>query len=457
MPQAGTRDDGLFKADPLGLPQPLFQAGDAAHFPAQAHLADGDQLVADGLVQQRGDHAHTDGQVTGSVPQGNAAYDVDIDVQVAEEIPGPPFQNSQQQIDPVVIVAGAGPPGRREGGLGGQGLDLAEDGACAFHGAGHAVARDAEGPAFQQHLGGVGDLSQAAAGHIEHSQLVGGAIAVFGRAQDAVRQHLVPLKIEDGVHNVLHDLGAGNGAVLIHVPHQEHGDLLLFGHRQQTGGALLHLADRAGGRRNVRTAHGLDRVDDHEVWLFLLNQAADLVHIVFGGKVDVVLGQIETGSPQLDLPHRLLAGDIEDGVPVRDGPAQLQQHSGLAHARLAAEQHDAAQHDAAAQHAVQLGNAGDDPALFLGGADVCQPPGCQAGDAFLAGRCLGRRAAGFGRLGHHILVHGIPAAAAGAAAHPAGARLPAVGADIDGFQFGFFHTRHIWAPLFVSLKVILGL
>src|SRR5699024_11794905 len=63
------------------------------------------------------------------------------------------------------------------------------------------------------------------------------------------------------------------------------------------------------------------------------------------GKVDVVLGQVKAGSPQFDLPHRLFAGDVEDGVAVRDGAAQLQQHGGLAHARLAAEKDDAAQQD----------------------------------------------------------------------------------------------------------------
>ena len=49
-------------------------------------------------------------------------------------------------------------------------------------------------------------------------------------------------------------------------------------------------------------------------------------------------GQVKAGGPQFDLPHRLFAGDVEDGVAVRDGAAQLQQHGGLAHARLAAEQ-----------------------------------------------------------------------------------------------------------------------
>ena len=323
MAQAGARDDRLFKADALGLPQALFQVGDAAHFPAQAHLPDGDELVADRLVQQRGDHAHADGQVAGSVPQGDAAHDVDVNVQVPEKIPGPPLQNGEQKVDPVGIVARAGPPGRREGGLGGQGLDLAEDGAGALHGAGYAVPRDAQGPALQQHLGGIGDLGQAASGHIEHPQLIGGAIAVFGRTEDAVGQHLVPFKIQDGVHDVFHDLGPGDGAVLVDVAHQEHGDLLLLGHCQQAGRTLLDLADGAGRGRNIGAAHGLDRVDDHKVRLLFLDQAADLVHVVLGGKVDVVLGQVKAGSPQFDLPHRLFAGDVEDGVAVRDGAAQL--------------------------------------------------------------------------------------------------------------------------------------
>ena len=102
---------------------------------------------------------------------------------------------------------------------------------------------------------------------------------------------------------MLHDLGAGNGTILVDMAHDEHRDLLLFGHRQQPGRTFLHLADRAGRRGDVHAAHGLDGVDDHKVRFFLFDQAADLVHVVFGYQIDVLLRDLEPRGTQLDLPH----------------------------------------------------------------------------------------------------------------------------------------------------------
>ena len=53
MIQAVLRDHRTFKADTLCLMQALFQIGYAAHFTAKADLANGNQLIADGPVQQR--------------------------------------------------------------------------------------------------------------------------------------------------------------------------------------------------------------------------------------------------------------------------------------------------------------------------------------------------------------------------------------------------------------------
>ena len=102
---------------------------------------------------------------------------------------------------------------------------------------------------------------------------------------------------------MLHDFGAGNGTVLVHMTHDEHGDLLFLRNSQQTRRALLDLADCTGRRRDVHTAHGLDGVDDHKVRFFLFDQAADLVHVVFGYQIDVLLRDLEPRGTQLDLPH----------------------------------------------------------------------------------------------------------------------------------------------------------
>ena len=316
-------DNSPLKADTLSLVQALFQIGHTAHFPAQTYLTNGDKLIADRAVQQRGDHAQADCKVAGGIPQCNAAHDIDIDIQIAKEVPCPLFQHGDQKVHAVIVVSAAGATGCRKIRLGGKCLYLAQDGTTALHGTGHTVAGNPQRTSFQQHLGWVFNLGKSCAGHIEHSQLIGGAIAVFGCPQNAVRQHLVALKVEHRIHDMFHDLGACNCAVLVHMTHDKHGNLLLFGYRQQPGGTLLHLTDRAGRGRDIHAAHGLDGVNDHKVRLFFFDQTADLIHVIFRRQKDVILRYLQPRCTQLDLPDRLLAGDIQYAVLVGDGAAQL--------------------------------------------------------------------------------------------------------------------------------------
>ena len=58
---------------------------------------------------------------------------------------------------------------------------------------------------------GFGTGLQARARHLEHAQLGDGAEAVLHRAHDAMVLVLLALEIEDGVHDVLEGLGAGQG------------------------------------------------------------------------------------------------------------------------------------------------------------------------------------------------------------------------------------------------------
>ena len=122
---------------------------------------------------------------------------------------------------------------------------------------------------------------------------------------------------------MFHDLGACNCAILVHMTHDKHGNLLLFGYRQQPGSAFLHLTDRARRGRDIHAAHGLDGVDDHKIRLFLFDQTANLVYVVFRRQKDVILRYLQPCCPQLDLPDRLLASDIQHAVLIGDGTAQL--------------------------------------------------------------------------------------------------------------------------------------
>ena len=122
---------------------------------------------------------------------------------------------------------------------------------------------------------------------------------------------------------MLHDLGTCDRAILVHMTHDEHGNLLFFGNCQQPRGALLHLTDCTGRGRDIHATHGLDGVNDHKIRLFLFNQAADLIHVVFCRQKDVVLRYLQPCGAQFDLPDRFLSGDIQHAVLVRDGTAQL--------------------------------------------------------------------------------------------------------------------------------------
>ena len=242
---------------------------------------------------------------------------------------------------------------------------------------------------------------------------------------------------------MFHDLGAGDRAIFVDMTDNKHRNLLLFGNCQQTSRAFLDLTDRTGRGRNIHAAHGLDGVDDDQFRLFLFDQSTDLIHVIFCGQIDILLRDFEPCGAQFDLTHRLFTGDIQNCVLVRNCTAQLQQHRRFANARFAAQKHHAAQNDAAAQNAVQLRNTCQDAALLLGRADIRQPPCRQRGDALLphGSRRFSARKPRFGGFGHDIFVHGVPASAAGAAAHPARAGLAAVRADINGFQFRFSHIR----------------
>ena len=118
-------NDRPLKADTLSLAQTLFQIGHTTHFPAQTYLSDSDKLIADRAVQQRGDHAQANGKVAGGISQCNAAHDIDIDIQIAKEVPCPLFQHGDQKIHAVIVVSTASTARCREIRFGGKCLDLA--------------------------------------------------------------------------------------------------------------------------------------------------------------------------------------------------------------------------------------------------------------------------------------------------------------------------------------------
>ena len=150
-------------------------------------------------------------------------------------------------------------------------------------------------------------------------------------------------------------------------------------------------------------------------------------------EVQVRRGDAQAIGAQLHLPGRLLAGHVEDRAPGHGGGEPLQrgeEERALADARVAAEQHERAGHDPAAEHAVELADAGAEPAL-LARLDLVQRhrPRC-ASDAAEGPGCAALLRRG------ELLVEGVPPLAGRALAEPLGRRVAAFTAREDGLLLG---------------------
>ena len=269
------------------------------------------------------------------------------------------IDHGEQHRQAVAVPADHGAARRAEAGRHHQRLDLDQDRPRAFDAGEHGRARCRGQPVAEEQLGRVGDLAQAVGGHLEHADLVGGAEAVLGGAQDAIGVAAVALEVEHRVDHVLDHLGTGDLAVLGDVADQQQRAALRLGvaHQRLRGGA--HLADGAGCGLERVGPQRLDGIDDDQVGARPVGERGqDVGDVGLAGERQRRLGEPETFGAQAHLGGRLLAGEV-DGAPsgVGEGGGQLQQQRRLADAGLAADQQRRARHDAAAGDAIELGQA----------------------------------------------------------------------------------------------------
>ncbi len=77
--------------------------------------------------------------------------------------------------------------------------------------------------------------------HLKHTDLIGGAEAVLHPSENTVRVVPLALKVQHRIYDVLHHLGARDGAVLVHVAYYKNRDTVGFGCVHKNIGALPHL------------------------------------------------------------------------------------------------------------------------------------------------------------------------------------------------------------------------
>ncbi|CAM5701494.1 hypothetical protein SFUMM280S_00790 [Streptomyces fumanus] len=230
----------------------------------------------------------------------------------------------------------------------------------------------------------------------------------------------VALEGQDDVHQVFQQAGAGDGAVLGDMAHQEGGHAALLGGADQRAGDLPDLGHAAGGAVDLGGGDGLHGVEDQQRRLHRVQVAQHGGQIGLGGQVQMVVrAPIRSARSRTWLA--LLARDVQGAVLLaRRLGGHVQQQRGLADAGLAREQHHRAGHQSAAEHPVQLGHAEVERAVACSWASTW-PMGT-------AERARRRRT----DRGRAVLLDRPPRLALGAATEPLG-RLPAaLGAASSG-------------------------
>ena len=197
-----------------GLAHARLDAGDAAQLAAEADFADEGGLGGDLARVEAGGDCGGDAEIDGGLVEGEAPGDVDVDILVAEGEADALGENGEQHQHAVLVEAVGGAARGAEAGGGGEGLHLDEQGARALHadddgGAAVLAARSA-----RKSADGFGNIDHAFAAHLEDADLMGGAEAVFGAAQQAVGMEALAFEVEHGVDDMLQGAGAGDGALL---------------------------------------------------------------------------------------------------------------------------------------------------------------------------------------------------------------------------------------------------
>ena len=278
---------------------------------------------------------------------------------VAEAEAGAAGEDGGEHRHAVEVDAGRRAPRRRERGDVGKGLHFAEEGPAALHSHGYGGAGGGGIALADEERRGVGDLCETGAAHLEQRDVVGGAEAVLGAAEEAQAADGLALHREHNVDHVLERPWAGDGAVLGDVAGHKRGRSRRLGPAEQELGALSHLRQAARSGGDVGRRERLYGVDDEHGGPHVFEQSADGRGVGLGGEEDAGVMDAEALAAEAHLRAGLFAGDVEDGPVARgDKAGDLQEESRLPDAGVAGEEEDGAGDDASAEEAVELAEAG---------------------------------------------------------------------------------------------------
>ena len=295
-----------------------------AQLAEEAHLADRDGARRDRPVAEGAGQGDRERQVQPGLRDLEAAGEVRVDVLGPEGDPGAPAEDGDEQGEPVGVQAGCTAGRRPVAGRRDERLDLDEQRPRPLHRGRDDAPRSRRLVLHEECPGWIGDLGHAALAQLEDADLLGRAEPVLRGPQDAQHARSLAAELEDGIHEVLEGLGAGDRAVLRHVAHEDDGDPLALCQLHEPERRLADLPDAAGRPVELVNGGGLDRVDDDEGGPRRARHLDDPARPrsrrarAIGGPGDAV-EQAEAAGPKADLRGALLPGGVQDGArgPIR--------------------------------------------------------------------------------------------------------------------------------------------
>jgi hypothetical protein len=167
------------------------------------------------------------------------------------------------------------------------------------------------------------------------------------------------LEIEHGVDHVLEHAGPAIAPSLVTWPTSSTGDAARLASSTSACAEARTWVTVPGRAVDGVEPHGLDRIDHRDLGrLGALEGGDDVAHRGGGGELHRRVAQAQPLGAQTHLVERLLAGDVgAGGVLPGQRRRDLQQKSGLADSRIAADQQRRADHQPAAADAIELGDA----------------------------------------------------------------------------------------------------
>ena len=215
--------------------------------------------------------------------------------------PGLFFQNRQQQGDPIRINPQGGPPRDSIIGRADQGLQFHQNGTGPFETGNDHGAGNMEGTFREEQGRGVLNFRQAGVFHFKDPDFVGRTETVFNRPEYSVGMAPFAFKIQDRIHHMLQNAGAGDNSLLGDVSDQKKGSAGFFGPDHQPAGHLPDLGYASRRRTQFSGKNGLDRVNGQKPGLEALEDFQNRIQGGFRQDLDRAVSEAQAFPAHFDL------------------------------------------------------------------------------------------------------------------------------------------------------------